>query len=558
MRNIAFLFCFLICALSILIGCSSNKNVDRTLSTAYALLNDDPDSALHILSKIDKNSLSASVKARYALIYTIAQDKSGIDVKDDSLLSIARAYYDKREGDTLYGKFCYYQGLSYVLQDSLKQAESYLYRSIQASECSGDKYTEYLACFQMSRVLDLRDMTRSLIYSKKALEIYESMNQGNVTNKILLIRNVGTCYDYLGIEDSAMIYMKKALALAQSADNNQLIGTAFHSISQIYQSMGKPDSALHYAKQAWNISLERDPSLYAHLGSCYIAIDSLRQAECFLKEGAQLSSRFSTKYVLYNNLLKISLLRTNNSEAQVYSDSAQAILKRIFYSSESDNASYVKENHDLEEQRNEMEDTYNRTVFFTIILVLLFGLIILVILITYYSSRKTAKLKAEIEQKKYEQDLKLCELKLQNQLEIERVKFQNEEEKQKLVAENKERQLSLMKRYFMSKMNQDKPVQEIKDALKVNDLKDNDWLEVEIFLNETFSDYVTRFRKIHPDLVETDIRDCMLLKMGLSNPDLSRYYGISLPSVKQRLLRLKNKLSIDENAISAREYIESF
>lgn len=558
MRNIAFLFCFLICALSILIGCSSNKNVDRTLSTAYALLNDDPDSALHILSKIDKNSLSASVKARYALIYTIAQDKSGIDVKDDSLLSIARAYYDKREGDTLYGKFCYYQGLSFVLQDSLKHAEDYLYNSISFSERRGDTYTEYLACFQMSQVLDLRDMKRSLSYSKKALELYKNLGQSNSSNEIILIRRVGEQYSSLGEMDSAMFYLKDALSLAKVSNNTNLIGKTLHSISLVFRYMEKTDSALFYAKQAWTISPARDPSLYSHLGSCYIAVDSIKKAEAVLKECSFLSANPYTKYNVYNYLLKISLLRTNNSEAQVYSDSAQSILKRIYYSSESDNASYVKENHDLEEQRNEMEDTYNRTVFFTIILVLLFGLIILVILITYYSSRKTAKLKAEIEQKKHEQDLKLCELKLQNQLEIERVKFQNEEEKQKLVAENKERQLSLMKRYFMSKMNQDKPVQEIKDALKVYDLKDNDWLEVEIFLNETFSDYVTRFRKTHPDLVETDIRDCMLLKMGLSNPDLSRYYCISLPSVKQRLLRLKNKLSIEENAMSAREYIESF
>lgn len=541
------LFClFLFSTISILVSCSSNERVEGKLSTAYSLLNTNPDSALSVLRTIDRHSLQKPISARYALLYSIAQDKSGLDVKDDSLLSIAKSYYDNKETDSLYAKFCYYQGLYYVHVDSLKLAEDYLWKSINSAEAQGDKYTAYLACFQMRRALKIRSPKKALIYAQKALELYESMNQNNISNQIYLIREVGAGYEAVGKKDSALICMKKALPLASSTNDSILIGRIYHSISIAQLGMNRVDSALYFAKTAWNTSSERDPSLYSHMAGCYIRLDSLEQAEKLLKTATKIPSSDYTKYNIYNRLLSINLSKHGNKDAEVYSDSVQALLKRLYYSSESDNASYQEDNHQLTTQKNEIETLFNKSALAGLVMVTLLLIIILLVLYTYFNSKKNAKIKLNYERKSHEQEIKILEFEHNKLLEIERIQL-----------ENKEKQLALMKSYFLLKSHHEKQLHEFKTQLKTADLQEEDWLEVEIFLNDNFSNFVILLRNAYPNLAENDVRDCMLLKIGLTNSEMERFYSISLPSVKQRLLRLKNKLGISEKTISAREYIQS-
>lgn len=531
MKKLPLLCLFLFCTISLLISCSSSERVEGKLSTAYSFLNTNPDSALSILSTIDRHSLHTPLSARYALLYSIAQDKSGLDVTDDSLLSIARSYYDNKETDSLYAKFCYYQGLYYVQIDSLKLAEDYLWKSINSAETQGDKYTEYLACFQMRRALKIRNPKKALIYAQKALELYESMDQNNISNQIYLIREVGTGYYMIGEEDSALVYMNKALHLAISSNNQELSGKTYHSISQIQLSMDRPDSALYFAKIAWNTSSKRDPSLYSHMAECYIRLDSLDQAENLLNQAAQYPSRIDTRYTIYNRLLNIGLKRNGNSKIFAYSDSVQALLKRLYYSSESDNASYQEDNHQLTTQKTEIEVLFSKSLLISILVITLLIIIVLLVVYSFYISKKNAKIMLDYERKK---------------LEIERMQF-----------EIKEKQLALMKSFFLLKSDYKKQLDEYKSNLRITDLQEEDWLVIEIFLNENFSNFVTLLRNTYPNLMENEVRDCMLLKIGLTNPEMERFYGISNPSVKQRLLRLKNKLNISEKTISAREYIQS-
>lgn len=65
----------------------------RLITQAISLADDDPDSAIAVLQTVNQRSLSDKEKARYALTYTMAQDKSGLDVDNDSLIGIAYGWY---------------------------------------------------------------------------------------------------------------------------------------------------------------------------------------------------------------------------------------------------------------------------------------------------------------------------------------------------------------------------------------------------------------------------------------------------------------------------------
>ena len=91
MNNKTVIFLFVFVAL-LMAGCKERHN--QSIDVAYLLSATAPDSALSVLNGVNQKKLSKAEMARYALVYTIAQDKSGLDVDNDSLLRTAYTYYN--------------------------------------------------------------------------------------------------------------------------------------------------------------------------------------------------------------------------------------------------------------------------------------------------------------------------------------------------------------------------------------------------------------------------------------------------------------------------------
>ena len=126
------LIILLVLAVFLVTGCKETHN--RAIDIAYQLTATAPDSALSVLDGVDQAKLSKAEMARYALVYTIAQDKSGLDVDNDSLLRTAYTYYNNREQDSLYAKCEYYMGKYYMLNDSTELAIDCLQKAADVSK----------------------------------------------------------------------------------------------------------------------------------------------------------------------------------------------------------------------------------------------------------------------------------------------------------------------------------------------------------------------------------------------------------------------------------------
>lgn len=109
MRNLKIITTLIPLGLLLFVLTNCGRNYSRTIDRAYGLVDTAPDSALALLSGIS-HERHGHETARYALVYTIAQDKSGWDVDDDSLLHVAYVYYDGKPDDSLYAKCQYYMG----------------------------------------------------------------------------------------------------------------------------------------------------------------------------------------------------------------------------------------------------------------------------------------------------------------------------------------------------------------------------------------------------------------------------------------------------------------
>lgn len=89
-----FLKYFFCCLAALSIAGSCERTIDRQLDEAEQVLAVQPQEAFNKLSAMDPGEIrSKSRRARYALLLSLARDKSYIDVVDDSLIQTAVKYY---------------------------------------------------------------------------------------------------------------------------------------------------------------------------------------------------------------------------------------------------------------------------------------------------------------------------------------------------------------------------------------------------------------------------------------------------------------------------------
>ena len=134
----------LIIIISLILFCTSCSKSDKTivsvLNTAESCMEQHPDSSLIILNSINLNEISTKAnKARYALLKSIALDKNYIDVTDDSLTSIAVAYYGKHGDADERLKAYLYNGRVYENAKDYERAMSnYLYAEKSVESCKNN------------------------------------------------------------------------------------------------------------------------------------------------------------------------------------------------------------------------------------------------------------------------------------------------------------------------------------------------------------------------------------------------------------------------------------
>lgn len=546
----------------LLCSCSVGSNKEN-LKKAYRLLNTDPDSAMILLEQTDRGSFSKKEQAQYALYYSIAQDKSGLDVDKDTLLRVAYDYYKDKPEDSLYAKSNYYMGLYYQEVDSSKRATDCFYNAIHASEKQHDLYTQYLASNRLSEQIYSNAPEEGLFYAKEACRLYEELGDENIINKVYLILHVEKCFRYLGQHDSVSVYLKNALKLSKDSNNENLVGNTYLLMSHEYDKLSMPDSALYFVKLAWDLFGKKGSADYYYLAKCLVNVDSINQAEDILKQVLQKPASNYTRYAVYNKLLNISLKKKDIENIRVYSDSAQSVLKKIYQSSENDNQDYRKDKQQLNDT-NEMlntslKSTERKSTLYITILIVLICVICICGLVHKSISQKQRIIEKQradmlLEQEKHRHEME--EFELTKQKEILEMQHKEKQEKHRIMLENTEKQLGLMKRYVISIMQFEQNLDNIKKEKTVNSLSNDDWVKIELFLNDSARGFMSSFRESFPNLKESDFQLCMLLKLDFSNQELTHFYGIKHESIKHRLLMLKSKLGIENSPFSAREYIK--
>lgn len=85
-----FILCLAVVFLAVFSGCDGRKEIETQLNEIDMMLEECPDSALMKIEAMDIDALpNTKLRARHALLHSIALDKNYIDLKTESIIAPA-------------------------------------------------------------------------------------------------------------------------------------------------------------------------------------------------------------------------------------------------------------------------------------------------------------------------------------------------------------------------------------------------------------------------------------------------------------------------------------
>ena len=535
-RSISFTILFFV-MLSVLVSCYQSHK--KELDLAYTLAESKPDSALAFLNRINQAKLSDEDMAKYALIYYMAQDKSGLDVDNDSLIRIAYDWYGEHQDDSLYASSLYYMGKYFLLNDSMEQAKSCLEKSYSISD---SLHNMNLKCLALDKLIEVEEQLapyKALRYAKDLVKMYESMPNVSIYNKVAAHLRLGENFFFVDSLKQALNEEKKAYSLAMSVDDNNLLSYVRQNLASTFEKMGEKDSCLLYARQAYDLNGNDRFSCQLMLASAYISVDSINQAFRLLKQAMPKTAedRYSVFYFQSQAAMKAQDFKS----AKIFSDSAYHYLEDMYRTASKAKISYYSSFLKKESERAKMQGKAEMQQWVFSLIVFLCFIVVIFILYVYKSYKHQIKLRME-----NERVVLLQKQQMQEKIHQEEIS-------------HKEVQLSLMRNYLQKKIE----VVEKLNSIAPNEnkhvvLSESDWDELVVFLDSVENLFVKRLKQKHPNLSKTDLRLMMLLRLKLSQKALASIYCISEKAIKQKLFLYKDKVGIKNEHFSLRNYIENF
>lgn len=231
----------LILVVSVLLpGCGSGKYDERLLK-AEELMDNRPDSSLHIINSLNPAALRQERdKALYALLLTMARDKNHLNPGNDSLISIAVDYFSRHKDEERLARAYHYRGRVNQLNNNYSDALLDYYNAKMTAVNTNQYLIAGLACRGMS---DLYNHTNNM-----ADEVTFAEQEYEYT-----LKSGRQPYINYAMADLLRALVKKGMMLSE--DNLDRSFSLATQIADSAQSSGNV-SLLHYVLQTKVRALE--------------------------------------------------------------------------------------------------------------------------------------------------------------------------------------------------------------------------------------------------------------------------------------------------------------
>ena len=355
---------YIIAAISILafaasmVSCTDHE-VIRQLDDVEAYLSEHPDSALSVLDSMSAESIQGrEANAKFALLYSMALDKSYIDATDDSLINIAVDWYRKHGTADERLKSYYYQGRVYQNAGDNEAAMGSFVRAEAYAGQSDDKTAAGLLYLAMSNIsMDIFDMNKVLEYSSDAEKIFkETEDTARYSSSLLkictyysiqedyekasdILDTLAALWDNMDMQNRNSYFQMK-LDLFKETENLDSLSSGLKeyigafpiekinwmSVSEYYLALGEADKALSALQSYEKVdsTYTNDPVYYTYSSGIYDSLGIPDKALDAYKEYVYLTD--SVELVIFNEDTKflqdkyeyeLHLSKTRNSRTVV-------------------------------------------------------------------------------------------------------------------------------------------------------------------------------------------------------------------------------------------------
>ena len=428
---------------------------------------------------------------------------------------------------------CLKEAEAALANDSIRQGENLLRKTIRLAEESEDWHTYYIAYQRLAVALSQSSPDEALQLMKKALTAYEQ-HPDDERNHVILLDYVGTYaaqVAFINEEsfDEALGFIHHAYDIAERNQMTDLMCQTLTSLANIAWAKEDYRQAVDDARRAEVVATaDLRPGTLQVLARSYLSLDMLDSAETVYRQ-IEPGNDVHLAYIVQSNLAKIALRRIGATNMEDDIDAAFEQVENFYYKALEQKDEYYKETlrQGMENQQLEYRSKiYARTLFITIIASLI--VILAIVLVVRY------RMRAQRQEREYEKS------KLQNQLYIqeqEKRRLQQEADHQKTLLHQANEVVTFLQNYILERTEVIKKLNQSGDSL-IN-LSQYEWSEIERTLNAIDNNRFATIREQYPNMQEDDIRLCILTRLGLSNRTIGNIYCITISAVQHRKLKLK-------------------
>lgn len=568
MKRLLYIVC-LHTAMMLMAGCRHVSQMNL-LAEAESFLPAEPDSADVWLRMVDVKQLNGDEeKAFYALLRTMTDAMQGAISPNDILVNRAYNFYRQKSKDGAsldyalvkrFAQSAMYMGDWYAANDSIKAGEDCYRRAIKYSEKVEDWHICYIAYERLAEQVQWSNIGEALQMVETAIDIYSKIedNPKNLISLYEYAANYASQISYLQKNkdfNKALYYAYKAYNLTKDSCFTDYYNQIYLSLADIYWMMGKHQKALDYVR---NIRLEdysSEVSLTANMkiAQYYLSCDSILKA----KELFQIPNNISDKTltVLYaRGLAEVAVHQLNKDSILFYIDSAFTASEALYLDALQTKDEYY---HDNLEKEKENE----RLIYKDKLKTWIFGGSILMILISSFLIGRVFILRIKVHRERRRNSIMQRKYDLERNLEERhraKCEVQLLQERQQALEDSQQKKLAIIKHLQRYIIDRTDITMKLKGSTTHVRMTSKEWADVELLLDEIDDRRISKIRARFKNLSIDDIRLCVMVRIGMSNPAIGNVYGITPSAVQHRKLTLKKKgFGVDNPNLTLDDFIES-
>lgn len=522
---------------------------DRRVALAEKLMAEkETDSAIAVMQEIKEpqNNLTDRDYALYALLLSEAMHrKQQLNAETDTLLLPAIKYFSE-SGDSLYAERALYckahlDRRLYRMKDAM---QSFL-KALLFLQGSGNDEQLYRVNTWLGVVcLNQEEYEGKMRYSKEALKA--ALRMDNLFYKNLALCDIATGYYFLNRLDSALYYAQAAYDAAIADSLPSQLPHVYTDLGSIYAKMGENGKALEYIDKAIGLRPRKDTlailGLYADKVDLFGKLGQYDSAYHYFRK-AVASPNLATQADAYNHMsgAYYKMGRCNEAYSLLlrFTELADSVRKQRH------TAEVIALQELYKHEQLSVENLYWRTQAAerqsNVYLMATLSLLSLWIASTIYW-RNRRRLVEQQHQLASQQE----ELHHQRQVTTENLQRMAE-------MEQKEARL---KETFFRRLNQ-RIVQEIEKGSNIL-LSDDDWEDIVQNADIIFDNFTRRLQQHYPALNKEDLRYCCMVKMQLSQLEMSQIMHLEKDSVKKRLKRIRMEKMKADSGVTFEELLRRF